>query len=70
MLVGQRQPQPHVWIGALDALEVPVPDFKQQQWFGELFAKIEALRAQQANAQEELAAMLPAALNRAFRGEL
>lgn len=57
-------------LGALDAIKAPVPDYQRQLWFGELFARVEALRRQQASVQEELEAMLPAALDRAFRGEL
>jgi len=57
-------------LGALDAIKAPVPDYQQQLWFGELFARVEALRTRQANVQQELEAMLPAALDRAFRGEL
>ncbi len=57
-------------LGALDTIEVPVPEYKHQLWFGELFAKVKALRFQQIGVGQELEAILPAALDLAFRGDL
>lgn len=57
-------------LGALDALEVPVPPYDKQLWFDEVYDRADALRQRQAEVQVELNAILPAALDRAFRGEL
>jgi len=55
---------------ALDAIQVPVPDFELQFWFDKIFQRVEALRQEQAEVRREADALLPAVLERAFRGEL
>jgi type I restriction enzyme S subunit len=55
---------------ALDALQVPVPDFKLQCWFEDVYKRLDALRQEQMDAGKEVDALLPAVLERAFRGEL
>ncbi|MDP9365457.1 MAG: hypothetical protein M3Q10_14740 [Chloroflexota bacterium] len=55
---------------ALSRLEVPVPAYEKQRWFDRLqggFSDVATLRSE---AQAELEALLPAVLDRAFRGEL
>jgi len=46
----------------LEKIEVPIPDYEKQLWFNRLQA--------QADNRTELDALLPAILDRAFKGEL
>lgn len=55
---------------ALEAIEVPVPSIADQLWFDALQAKVAELRGFQAQSAAELDALLPAILDRAFKGGL
>ena len=55
---------------ALDAIKVPVPPYKAQLWFDQLYDKAEELRKKQEDVEEELEALLLSVLRKAFRGEL
>lgn len=57
-------------LSKLENLVVPVPPFPKQLWFNGLQEKVDAVKRLQAETQAELAALLPAVLDRAFRGEL
>jgi type I restriction enzyme S subunit len=54
----------------LAEIEVPVPDYREQLWFDRLQAKVREMLATQQDAETELDAMLPSALDKAFKGEL
>ena len=54
----------------LEKIEVPVPNYDRQLWFNGLQAKVSAIQQTQADNQTELDALLPAILDKAFRGEL
>lgn len=49
-------------------IPVPVPSYERQVWFGQLFAKVEAVRQVREETAFARDAMLPAILDRAFRG--
>jgi len=51
-------------------IELPMPDVDQQKRGEALFAEVDALRRLQAETGAELDALLPAILDRAFKGEL
>jgi type I restriction enzyme, S subunit len=55
---------------ALDAIKVPVPDFKVQCWFNEIFERLDMLKQGQSEIRKEVDALFPALLDRAFLGEL
>lgn len=55
---------------ALARIEVPVPSFEAQQQFDVLQAEVDELKCQQAETTADLDALLPAILDRAFKGEL
>jgi type I restriction enzyme S subunit len=55
---------------ALEAIPVPVPDVDKQQWFDSLQSQVDTLKQEQAASTAELDALLPAVLDRAFKGEL
>ncbi len=55
---------------ALSAIEIPLPPYEKQLWFDDLQAKVDALKRLQAGTTAELDALLPAVLNRAFKGNL
>ncbi len=55
---------------ALENMEVPVPDIAKQKWFNTLQEKVNALKRLQAETAAELDALLPAILDRAFKGQL
>ena len=55
---------------ALDSIEVPIPSFDAQEWFDALQQKVRATRELQEAAVAELDAMLPAILDKAFKGGL
>lgn len=57
-------------IKALEQIRVPVPGIDRQHWFGALHEKFGCIETNQREADAELEAMLPAVLDRAFRGEL
>ena len=54
----------------LEKIEVPVPDYDQQLWFDNLQAKVAGIRQAQSDNKTELEALLPAILDKAFKGEL
>jgi len=54
----------------LAQIEVPVPPIERQLWFDHLQAKTRELHAALDESASEFEAMLPAALDRAFKGEL
>jgi len=55
---------------ALMKIPVPVPPIEQQLWFDNLHDKVASLRELQSATGEELSALLPSVLDRAFKGEL
>jgi type I restriction enzyme S subunit len=75
-LLGQRygQGKPGLNLNNIRALRLPVPEVREQQEIVErldsLQAKIDHLKALQAQTAGELNALLPAVLDRAFKGEL
>lgn len=54
----------------LEKIEVPIPDYDKQLWFNRLQAQAATITQAQADNQTELDALLPAILDRAFKGEL
>jgi type I restriction enzyme S subunit len=65
---------PHIVIRAIKAIKLPVPPLDEQRrivaYLDGLQAKVNALRGLQSQSQEELDALLPSVLDRAFKGEL
>lgn len=57
-------------LAALDAIQVPVPPFAEQLWFDDLQAKVKSLKRLQADTADELDALLPSVLDKAFKGEV
>lgn len=55
---------------ALLEIPVPVPGIEQQHWFGRLYDKIEEVKKLQRETTTGREVLLPAVLDRAFRGEL
>ncbi len=55
---------------ALMKIPVPVPPIEKQLWFDNLYAEVASLRELQAQTQEELDALLPSVLDKAFKGDL
>jgi type I restriction enzyme S subunit len=51
-------------------IPIPVPEYWKQLWFDSICTKVDELRRLQAETAAELNALLPAILDRAFRGEL
>lgn len=54
----------------LEKIEVPIPPYDKQIWFNRLQAQVASIVQSQASNQAELDALLPAILDRAFKGEL
>ncbi len=54
----------------LEKIEVPVPDYNKQLRFDSLQTKVTAIKQAQSDNQTELDALLPALLDKAFKGEL
>jgi len=54
----------------LEALKVPVPTIEKQQWFDSLLQKTNAIKKHQAETQQQLNALMPAILDKAFKGKL
>ena len=50
-------------------LEIPMPDIERQKLAVEVFAKFPALRELQSASGEELSALMPSVLDKAFKGE-
>ena len=57
-------------IEALSKISVPVPPLKDQKWFNALLSEVNALKQLHAETAADLDALLPALLDRAFKGEL
>ncbi|MBX3648732.1 MAG: restriction endonuclease subunit S [Rhodocyclaceae bacterium] len=57
-------------LAALGNIRVPVPDYDKQVQFARLWEKVEITRRLQAELAADLAAYVPAVLDKAFRGEL
>jgi len=57
-------------LNALENILVPVPEYDKQVWFDSVQARLASLRELQSETQEELSALLPSVLDRAFKGEL
>jgi type I restriction enzyme S subunit len=55
---------------ALANIEVPVPSYTLQMWFDSLQAEVERLKRLQAATAAELDALLPAIVDKAFKGEM
>jgi len=51
-------------------IPIPVPKYSNQVWFDSICAEVDALKRLQAETAAELDALLPALLDRAFKGEL
>jgi type I restriction enzyme, S subunit len=51
-------------------IPVPVPAYAEQLWFDSLWREVDTLKRLQAETAAELDALLPAILDRAFKGEL
>lgn len=54
----------------LENIDVPVPNYGKQLWFDNLQTKVAAIKQIQSDNQTELDALLPAILDKAFKGEL
>ncbi len=57
-------------LAKLEALSVPVPEYKKQLWFDKLQSKLEEKKKIQSHSALELKALLPSILDKAFKGEL
>lgn len=57
-------------LSALERIEVPVPSIDAQRWFDNLQDRFEQIGRVRSETESELDALLPAILDRAFRGEL
>ena len=57
-------------LSALEKITVPVPPIETQRHFDKLQAEVDALKRLQTETATELDALLPAILDRAFKGEL
>ena len=57
-------------LSALDEIRVPVPSIEQQRWFDALQEEMARARRMQGEVAAGFAALLPAILDRAFKGEL
>jgi len=52
------------------SIEIPMPDYAQQERGEASFAEVDALKRLQGETAEELNALLPSIIDRAFKGEL
>lgn len=57
-------------IERLAIIDVPLPSFGDQEWFGRLLGKTREIRETHSENQRDLTALLPSLLDRAFRGEM
>jgi type I restriction enzyme S subunit len=55
---------------AFMGIPIPVPEYSKQLWFDSICGEVDALKRLQAESAAELDALLPAILDRAFKGEL
>jgi type I restriction enzyme S subunit len=51
-------------------IPVPMPEYGKQLWFDALCGKVDAIAKAQSESSPKLAALLPAILDKAFKGEL
>jgi type I restriction enzyme S subunit len=54
----------------LEKITVPVPAIEKQRWFDSLLQKTNAIKKHQAETEQQLNALMPAILDKAFKGEL
>jgi type I restriction enzyme S subunit len=54
----------------LEAIQVPVPDMAKQRRFADVYARVQAARKLNQQTADELEAIIPAALDRAFGGTI
>lgn len=54
----------------LQAIQVPIPDMAKQRRFAELYSRVQAARKLNAQTVAELEAIMPAALDEIFRGDV
>ena len=54
----------------LENIDVPVPNYDKQLWFDSLQTKVATIKQAQSDNQAELDGLLPALLDKAFKGEL
>lgn len=54
----------------LEALKIPLPSIEKQHWLDSLLQKTAAIKKYQAENQQQLNALMPAILDKAFKGEL
>lgn len=54
----------------LEAIKVPIPDLTKQRRFAEVYARIQAARKLNSQSALELETLMPAVLDKAFRGKL
>jgi type I restriction enzyme S subunit len=57
-------------IEALSKISVPVPSLEDQKWFNTLLSEVNSLKQLHTETAADLDALLPALLDRAFKGEL
>lgn len=57
-------------VKAFSKIQVPVPDYAKQRWFDSLCGEVDELKRLQAETAVELDALMPAVLDKAFKGEL
>jgi type I restriction enzyme, S subunit len=66
--------QPNINLRILDTIIIPIPPLDEQRrivaYLDGLQAKVNALREYQSASGEELSAMMPSVLDKAFKGEL
>jgi type I restriction enzyme S subunit len=55
---------------ALMQIPIPTPPIEKQLWFDQLYRKVNTLRELQSASGEELSALMPSILDKAFKGEL
>lgn len=55
---------------ALEEIEVPIPSIERQRWFGELLGKVSVQTSERYSSAVALDAVMPAVLDKAFKGEL
>jgi len=51
-------------------IPIPVPEYEKQQWFEALYSEVERMKQLHAETVNELDALVPSILDKAFRGEL
>ena len=73
-LIARGQGQPNLNTEMVKSMKIPLPSFQEQNnvvsFLDEIKVNLECFRRHQAETAAELDALLPAVLERAFRGEL